>query len=157
MKIVTFIILVAFLFACSSKKGVKRVEFYHIKSSLDKQEKKKYKLQIPDGFRQEINKAGAEVGTEHKYTYADNSIIYISDFGVSPNAKNLEKGGYPSNSLNKKGAQLINQNDTLIYEGQDKNDLFWKEIIIGNLEVGYLNTPKSKKKLYDQALSSLDD
>lgn len=45
--------------------------------------------------------------------------------------------------------------DTLLLSGQDKNGLFWKEILTKEISIGYLNVPKYMKKTFDKALSTL--
>lgn len=68
---------------------------------------------------------------------------------------------YQNNSLTKEinllsGKELIPlRPDTLDLMGIQKNKLNWKEIVIGDINMGYYNVSTSKIDIFDRALSSL--
>ena len=42
--------------------------------------------------------------------------------------------------------------DTLELSGIDADSLYWKDIYIDGISIGYLKVPKEKKELYDKCL-----
>jgi hypothetical protein len=54
---------------------------------------------------------------------------------------------------------LVNQVTVLpdIFElsGMNSKSLFWKDIKIGKVSIGYDNVPKEKKELFDKSLKTL--
>jgi hypothetical protein len=54
---------------------------------------------------------------------------------------------------------LVNQvtvlPDTFELSGMNSKSLFWKDIKIGKVSIGYDNVPKEKKELFDKSLKTL--
>ena len=44
--------------------------------------------------------------------------------------------------------------DTFELAGRNDKLLYWKDIKIGDLSIGYLNVPQEKKALFDKAIES---
>jgi hypothetical protein len=107
-----------------------------------------YYLFIPDNGNilaqrfQDINEMWA--------IYPDSSIIYLADDewrGSSLNFSNLASQGV--HSLNRRIVF-----DTLCHEGVQSNGRYWKQIILGQVALGYTNATPERKEAYDAALSS---
>ena len=133
----TIIILLFILFSCN--KNIRKI----ILTTSDSNGKMgKYIAYIPKGYKMVTIKANGESGTNKEYCYPDSSIIYLSD------AKLLVR---KFEFMDQDSVRL----DTLLLSGQDKNGLFWKEILTKEISIGYLNVPKYMKKTFDKALSTL--
>lgn len=108
---------------------------------------------------------------ERRYVYTDSSFIYISTFLVSPNYYNIksrrdsivnfrfqnkELTKELNETLSKKGLKELKiMPDTFELSGMGRNDLYWKDIYIGNISIGYKNVAKQWKDKYDKALRTL--
>jgi len=146
----TIIILLFILFSCN--KNIRKI----ILTTSDSNGKMgKYIAYIPKGYKMVTIKANGESGTNKEYCYPDSSIIYLSDNRlVDFNYYNLSDA-----KLLVRKFEFMDQDsvrlDTLLLSGQDKNGLFWKEILTKEISIGYLNVPKYMKKTFDKALSTL--
>lgn len=92
--------------------------------------------------------AGGE-GEEHRYIYADSSMIYIAS---------MQGTGTVNQPLIDQDQTFYNKRfsaDTAIMEGIDKNGNYWKEIKYYDVFYGYSNVPLTQKSLFDKALSSV--
>lgn len=153
-KIVILIISLTFTLACASIKNqtYKKVTYKTVtpKSSSIAHEKKKYTFLLPIGFK--INKE--DFNPEFKevvYTYNDNTKFYITDniFSGSPlNGNNKMNNGIKS---------IIRKSisDSIYMKGKQKDGRFWKENVLNDIVIGYLNVPKEKRKEFDKAILSL--
>lgn len=48
------------------------------------------------------------------------------------------------------------QPETITLQGKMPNGLYWKDIRIGYLSIGYVNVPENKKREFDKALASFN-
>jgi hypothetical protein len=109
------------------------------------------------------------IETEELYFYRDSSCVYITD-NVTPyyNSQNIQMLGdsvskfrFQHNSLIKELNNFWGREyykvwpDTLELSGKDSDSLYWKDIKIGDVSVGYLKVSAKKKKLYDKSLQTL--
>ncbi len=135
----------------------------------------KVKLRIPSNYVKHYLSIVTSMYSDniHHYVYRDSSEIYINNSETLsfPNYYNIMR-------LNNKDSELRLQNEELIvavnkslaekkrpllpvapdyYElsGTDANGLYWKDIKIGKISVGYLNVPEDQKQSFDNALSTL--
>jgi hypothetical protein len=82
------------------------------------------------------------------FTYKDSSLIYFNEdqLSVTPNTSNIElMGGVLRKSLY----------DTAYYSGIQKDGRVWKEHVLGEIIIGYLNVPSQRKEEFDTALASI--
>ena len=124
-------------------------------------------LRIPKGYKEWIISSG-ETEIEHRYCYEDSSFyFYISDYLYNPNTENIELLGdsiYKYRFQNKQLLEsiyeqygkevLLNLPDTFELSGESSNSLCWRDILVGNISLGYVNVPINKKKFYDHCLDS---
>ena len=105
-------------------------------------------MSIPNGFdKKEFN--GLHSGENGiSFKYFDSSELYISNAFYDGTAINI-KNRYYSNK------PRIADADTVDSFGVQENKLFWRELIVGKVVVGYLNVPLDKKEQYDKALLTL--
>lgn len=126
-------------------------------------------LYVPSKYRI-INFSSMEE-KERRYIYLDSSFIYISTFSVSPNYYNIRNRGdsiFNFRFQNKELAKDLNETlkkkglkelkvlpNTFELSGIDSNNLYWKDIYIGRISIGYKNVPKKWKNKYDKSLQTL--
>jgi len=152
------VILVAALLSCSSPFSFVTVGHVVYKGS-------KYRLDIPRRYQFMGSEAGVE--KENMYVYPDSSCIYITDFKLTPNAKNIKALGdhifqwrFQNEDLMKAVNQAVGREavkvlpDTFELLGVDKEGKYWKDVKIGKTTVGYSNVSEGKVPIYERALSS---
>lgn len=160
MKLLLMLILPVFLVSADIKD---KIEYDSINVVI---KDKNYEISIPKGF--ELNTLNSIEEQEYVFSYPDSSCIYIGNFFHTKNEPNIKLLGdsfynlrYQNNSLTKEinllsGKELIPlRPDTLDLMGIQKNKLNWKEIVIGDINMGYYNVSTSKIDIFDRALSSL--
>ena len=104
---------------------------------------------------------------EDYYIYKDSAYIYISDFDISPNYNNIANLGdsilsyrFQNKELYREVNNLLGEDrfkivsDTLELYGINVNGLFWKDIKIGNISIGYNNVSEEEKVIYDKAINT---
>jgi hypothetical protein len=103
-----------------------------------------YFLSVPKGFKYyEDHKNHSK---EFVLIYSDSSEIYLNDNQM------LE---VTRNSMNIKQRDRKTAFDTINYHGQQGDGKYWREYIVGEVIIGYLNVPSEKKDAYDRALATL--
>jgi hypothetical protein len=120
----------------------------------------KYILNIPREYKLAI--LSVTVEKEYQYTYDDSSMIYLTNFLITPNYKNIKSVGedianFILQDINKKvGREIIKPlPDTFELSGIDNNSLFWKDLKVGLISIGYQNVPREQKELFDRSLKTL--
>ena len=100
-----------------------------------------------------------------QYVYPDSSKAYISDFASSLlNYSNIRSLGdsiankrFEGTELKAKIMKQLGKEykpETIILQGKMANGLYWKDMRIGYLSIGYVNVPESKKNEFDKVLTS---
>lgn len=121
-------------------------------------------MSVPKGYKL-ITLVGGHSELEKQYVYSDSTKIYISDFGNSMLSYSniLSLGDSIANKrfegleLKAKIAKELGKEynpETLILQGKAPNGLYWKDIRVGYLSIGYVNVPENRKMQFDKALSS---
>ncbi len=127
----------------------KNISFKFITYNGMKDVKVKLRLKVPDNFIEIIkNGPGMDGEVDYQIIYPDSSIIYLSnEFLISYylNIKNLINIGV--NSYTYKSI-----NDTVINEGKNEKDLYWKEIACTGLVRGYINVSPRNKPLFNESI-----
>ncbi|MEM7296876.1 MAG: hypothetical protein AAF391_01255 [Bacteroidota bacterium] len=88
---------------------------------------------------------------EYQLFFEDSAVFYMTNdiySGSMLNAKNLMHigiSGYINRSLN----------DTIINQGQQSDSLFWKEAILNDVVVGYINASKEDKVLFEHWIKTI--
>lgn len=147
------------LTSCTMSKELSTVK-YSPKAHL------KYSLDVPKGY--EIKGYEVTVEKERRYVYKDSSFIYITNFRDTPNYENIKSLGdsvlqlrFQNEELTKQVNELLGKNqvavlpDTFELSWVNSKSLFWKDIKIGEVSIGYDNVPKEKKELFDKSLKTL--
>lgn len=125
-----------------------------------------YTIKIPKGYNWLEYSSIEENMVE--LSYSDSSCIYLGSSDMTPNKKNIKSLNDSIYSLrfqNKPLAEDVNKTigynviknrtDTLDISGHDTKGLLWRDIIIGNICVGYKDVKDSNKQLFDIAIKSL--
>lgn len=125
-----------------------------------------YTIKIPKGYKWLEYSTIEENMVE--LSYSDSSCIYLGSSDMTPNKKNikpLNDSIYLLRFQNKPLAEDVNKaigsnvvkirTDTLDISGHDTKGLLWRDIIIGNICVGYKDVKDSNKQLFDIAIKSL--
>lgn len=148
-----------FFFSCSSQDRLVKIEYCPSKESS------MFYMELPPRYKI-INVSSIEE-RERRFIYPDSSFIYISSFFVSPNYYNIKALGdsiYNYRFQNKillteLSTMSSNQQkllpDTFELSGISKNGLFWKDIYIGDVSIGYRDVPNKQKVEFDNFLRSL--
>ena len=154
MKITLLFISITLAVSCSSQNlGVKTIEYKGIFPEESKNPNRSYLLDVPKGGK--LLKGDARITgdyhTEYRITYPDSSVLYIT---------NNEWGGSRLNSNNLYAIGITGYSkkhllDTLNNEGKQPDQKYWRECIMGDIVIGYVNVPFSKKGEYDKVLSTL--
>lgn len=130
-----------------AQKTIKLINYEH-KTGTEK--KVKYLMDVPkEGYKDELIVSGSHE-TEHRVVYQDSSIIYLTndEAGSALNYDNIQK----ISDKQQTGKLFV---DTLSLEGQTKEGLYWKEVKLDEISVGYVNVPPDKKEQYERALSTI--
>ncbi len=138
-KIINLIILGILIISCSTK----NYTYYYTNFDLNK--RLKIFSKVPNNYV--IITKNKE---EKNLIYKDSSIIFFS-------FDNL--GGSRVNRINRIEKDIeINRktyNDTLILEGVNNKNLYWKECFFDDIVVGYLNVSLNNKNKYDNFIKSI--
>lgn len=89
--------------------------------------------------------------SEYRIVYTDSSALYIGNdiwHGSRLNLNNRIREGI--NGINRK-----NLSDSIYFEGIQADGKYWKEQILNDILVGYINVIPEKKREYDHALESV--
>jgi len=108
--------------------------------------KKEYCIRVPKGGKvlKETSLFTGDFHTEWRILYPDSSIFYINNNEWSgsvlnyPNRLKIGISGYTKKHLS----------DTLIHSGS-VNGLSWKECVIGDIVLGYVEASSSRKEQFD--------
>ena len=128
--------------SCSTLQKSTTIKYSPIKKG------KSYYLDITAEFQFTGNKGG-DGELEHFYTFSDSSLIYITNFGGTPNYKNIRKQGVYYQLF-----EALNNGDTLILEGKNKKGNYWKNITINKINLGYKNVNINSKDEFDKILDT---
>lgn len=145
-----YILLVFIIFSCATRKDFQNVKYVGYSNSAKKDYT--YKASIKKGFQvKEIN--GGNEWKQKEFIYSDNSIFYVSNEkeNTSRNDENIKNDKIASD----KSMKAFFSKDTITLEGIDKNGLYWKNKLDGEVNIGYLNIPKEKKEEFDKILLSI--
>jgi len=121
-------------------------------------------MRIPKNYSGEMHESIEE--KEIRYIYEDSSFIYITNFTYTPNYKNIMNLSdsvfqyrFQNEELTREVNAILGKQfltvlpDTFELSGH-RDSLYWKDIKIGKISIGYINVPKEKKKLFDKSLKT---
>lgn len=149
--------------SCASSQGITAIQYKRQK--IDESSKNTtYSMMVPKGYKL-TTLVGGHSELEKQYVYLDSTKIYISDFGNSMlNYNNILSLGdsiankrFEGLELKAKIAKELGKEynpETLILQGKTPNGLYWKDVRVGYLSIGYVNVPENRKMEFDKALSS---
>lgn len=155
--LLVIVVLFALFYSCKPFRGQNRDD-YNVLKYIAPIAKSNYTKK--DVFLMEIPKNGAvdkntnklySNEVEYRITHPDSALLYITNTyfdGGELNLKNrihAEIGGYHRDF----------PFDTLRNQGVQENGLFWKEYVLGDIAIGYLNVSKKNKELFDKSVESV--
>lgn len=154
------ILLTALMMSCSANNDLVTIKYKPTEAYP------KYTLDVPKGYDLKI--LSVTVENEQRYTYNDSSVIYLTNFKNTPNYENIKEMGdsvfkyrFQNEAMTKEINQLLGKEsvkvlpDTLELTGIDRNSLYWKDIKVGKISIGYQKVPEEKKELFDNVLKTL--
>jgi len=154
------ILFAILMMSCSTNKDLITIKYKPTKTYP------KYILDVPKGYELKIFSVTLE--NEYQYIYEDSSMIYLTNFKNTPNYENIKELGdsiinyrFQNEDLTKGINQLLGKEfamalpDTFELSGTDNNSLYWKDIKVGKISIGYQKVPKEKKELFDKSLKTL--
>ena len=152
------VITVLFLVACASHNNTDKIVFVYSKEA-------KCTMFVPKDYHFIRNEVTME--KEDRYLYEDSSYIYITSFDVSPNYNNINNLGdsvyayrFQNRELYREINALLDKEylkilpDTIELSGMNDKHLYWKDIKIKQITIGYDNVSENKKETYDKLLKS---
>lgn len=151
-------LVLVLLTSCTVNRDLNTVRYNH-------RDDLKYSIDVPKDY--EVK--GYEVTTEieRRYVYDDSSYIYITNFTHTPNYENIELLGDSILQYRFQNEELVTEVNEILgkeeltvlprrfeLSGKNRKSLFWKDIKIGEVSIGYVNVPREKKELYDKSLKT---
>lgn len=122
-------------------------------------------INIPQGYEEWT--IISEHEREQQYSYSDSSFFYISNRKCNANADNVERLGdsvfnfrFQDKEVCIELNKLLGKEvypilpDTFELSGKNSDSLYWRDIIIGDISLGYVNVRSCDKKRYDRCLDS---
>ncbi|NLF44317.1 MAG: hypothetical protein GX587_16620 [Bacteroidales bacterium] len=159
MKIKTALLAVL-MASCSISKDLVKIKF------KPRESYPMYLLEVPKDY--ELKILSVTVEKEYQFAYRDSSMIYLTNFGNTPNYENIKKMGdsifnyrFQNDEMTEEINQIMGREvikvlpDTFELSGIDGNSLFWKDIKVGKISIGYQNVTKYRKELFDKSLKTL--
>lgn len=123
---------------------------YHTKVIyFDLNKKPVMTIQLPTGFKQKIE--GGSHGTFFYFYYPDSSVVYIDGetfYGL--NYDNIKETDQYYELQNK-----YHSNDSITISGEDRNKLYWKNVVLQQYSIGYINAPLTRKLEFDNSLTTI--
>lgn len=148
----TIIIIFILLVSCMTTLDFSKKRFTVYEVENQKEIRRVYTVNIPKEYNDYKIISGH--GKEHQFWYSDSLLLYFSTERNTPNNENIRNAGQWDEKF-KHIIGLRESSDTLIFEGRNYRNNFWKELIIGEINIGYLNVPKEKKSVFDHAINSI--
>ena len=122
-------------------------------------------MNIPKGYEEWTIMSGCE--REQQYSYSDSSFFYISSRRCNANMDNIERLGdsvfnirFQDKEVCIELNELLGKEicpilpDTFELSGKNSDSLYWRDIVIGDISLGYVNVHSCDKKRYDCCLDS---
>jgi hypothetical protein len=145
------------LCSCCSSQELIKVQFNQMALSSSQEVIERYTMKLTKSFELRKYLAGGEVGESNEFWYKDSSVIYITDFPNSLNYDNIQSSGYGYERFEFKMGDKAKFGDTLVLSGITKNNLYWKEILVKNISIGYMNVTQNKKEIFDNVLKTFQE
>ena len=146
--ILTLLILI--FISCGSYQDLKKVS-YKANTFENPQESTSFDLFIPKNYQKEVKEFDHSL--ENRFIYDDSSIIFLSNDKWSASRVN------DKNRLDKEVQdKILHRNattDSIYLSGQQKDGRYWKENILNDIVVGYLNVSKERKEEFDKAIATI--
>ncbi|NJY61897.1 hypothetical protein HC174_03890 [Salinimicrobium sp. CDJ15-81-2] len=151
--VIAMISLAVFVLGCGTSADLKKVYYTSDFLSSTKKgfETHSYVISVPRKYKlikEDFNPEYKEI----IYEYKDSIKFYITDDtfgGSSLNGDNKLRSGITSISR-------TDLNDTTKMGGVQQDGRYWKEYILGDVVVGYLNVPENRKEEFDLTLQSIN-
>jgi hypothetical protein len=104
---------------------------------------------LPKGYKRSLY--SSEGKCEYRFSYKNGSIAYIANDIWSGSILNYENRKSINHSSYSKEKYL----DTIRLEGVQSNGLFWREDVVGDYMVGYLDASAEYKDLFEKAFDDI--
>ena len=146
------------IFSCSTSNKIINAEYQIVR--FKEKIPNKGELKVQD-YLFDVLRGGKLIKGKHDFTgsnyaeyriiYPDSSILYIGNDTWHGSRLNLNnRVGKGINGINRK-----NLTDSLYFEGVQLDGRYWKENILNDIFVGYVNVKPDEKRKYDEAIKSV--
>jgi hypothetical protein len=158
MKYFFFIIIILSGFACATNRKVsgtmKDVVWFKAKLPYGTRTiTQYYKLTVPRGGK--LKKGSydftGDYHLEYRIVYPDSSILYIGNDNWRGSKLNVVNRV----SIGVRAISRKNEHDSLFFDGIQSNGRCWRENILGDIIVGYVNVHADDKAKYEQSVQSV--
>jgi hypothetical protein len=151
MRVLCFL-MIMILVACSHKinREFKLIKFNETIEQGSKSVPLNLTMEVPKGgeLRKGTFDFTGDYHVEYRIAYPDSSILYIGNSNETGSRLNIaNRVAVGVNALYKDHAL-----DSLNFDGEQSNGRVWKENILGDFIVGYVNVPSDRKNEFDKAL-----
>src|SRR5260221_7582170 len=152
MRILCYLLTMSVFVACSDKinREFKLIKFNETIEQGSKSIPLNLTIEVPKGgkLRKGTYDFTGDYHVEYRITYPDSSILYIGNSNETGSRLNIvNRVSVGINALYKDHPL-----DSLYFDGMLNNGMCWKENILGDFILGYVNVPYDKKKEFDKAL-----
>lgn len=166
MRNIVYILLLSFMVSCASSQKITTIQYTRKYTGESNSKNIACYMAVPKEFKL-VTLVGGHNELEKQYVYSDSSKVYISDFESSLlNYNNIRSLGDSIANKCSEGTELKikvakqlgkeYKSKTVILQGKTANGLYWKDMRIGYLSIGYVNVPENKKNEFDKALASFN-
>ena len=150
-------LMILILCSCSNKihQGFKLIKFNETIEQGSKSVPLNLTIEVPKGgkLRKGTYDFTGDYHVEYRITYPDSSILYIGNSNETGSRLNVvNRVAIGINALYKEHPL-----DSLYFDGKQSNGRVWKENILGNFIVGYVNVPFRRKDQVDKALATIKE
>ncbi|WP_347160473.1 hypothetical protein [Pontibacter chitinilyticus] len=163
MKVLLIFMLALVTVSCVNSQGSTTIQ-YKNKSAEKSCRAGLYSMKIPKGFKL-MTLVGGHDEKEKQYVYPDSAAIYVTNFRASTlNYNNIMTLGdsiaderLASTELKAEISRSLGKEytpDTLVLHGITDKGLYWKDIKVGCISIGYTNVPEHRKSEFNKALDS---
>lgn len=135
-------LLLLFTASCALLKGYKKDEFYYTAAP---QQNQCLPLLIPRGALKEEIKQEPDGSKVQTYHYGNGTVLYI--------AYNTDTTWQYQPIAPEENVPLLHPLGGIMYKGITKDLLYWREIRIDSLRMGYVNVPYDLEIRFDSALN----
>jgi hypothetical protein len=147
-----FVFLVGCSIIPSSNRKFKKVSLKFENCLVDDKNYQQLSVKLLKGYK--LKKVEKEGFCEYRFKYKESAYFYVSTdiySGSYLNSKNRYNIGINTYAI----SRSLQPVDTILNSGIQEDGRLWKEYILGDLVVGYINCSVEIKPLFEESINSL--